>query len=65
MLPQPREGVGAVRVVGAECADVIPDWEAGKALGEDSLRIPLDFDGADGAHADEEVGKQAAARSGE
>jgi hypothetical protein len=65
MFAEPSEGGGAVGIVGAEGADVVPDWETGEALGEDEAGVGLDLDGADGAHADEEVGKQAAARSGE
>ena len=65
MFAEPSEGVGAVGIVGAEGLHVVPDWEAGEAVLEDALGIRLDLDGADGPHADEEVGKQAAARSGE
>ena len=65
MLAHPAEGVGAVGIVGAEGLHVVPDWEAGEAVLEDALGIRLDFDGADGLHAGEDVGKQAAARSGE
>jgi hypothetical protein len=65
MLSHPREAFGAVGVVRAEGADVVPDGEAGEPLGEDALGIRLDFDGADGLHAGEDVGEDAAARSGE
>ncbi len=62
---EPVEGVAAVGIVGAEGSHIVPDCEVGEAQGEDALAEGIDFNGADGFDAEEEVGEESAAGAGE
>ena len=65
VFAHPREGGGALGVVGAEGAHVVPDRESGEAAGEDAAGVGLDLDGDPGLDSDEQVGEDASSRAGE